>query len=379
MMTKTLALLGILIMAEEAMAKPSYEVLSKKGSIAIKSPLDTEWRLLKAKSVPIGSLIRIDPGARIDIALKLDGDKVDRKIRLVQPMITRLDEDLIRRMKTRSYPLKAIWDHGADDKKEAKDSPLLSFASSFFRSIVSLDKSPELPEVKDETPEEEMVQAGAKLLPIEILSPSEDALFFLDGQAKIPVIWSPPKDGLSYKVYAWADGEPRTAPLLTQRESWYTLTLAKAGRYKIQVEDSTHQYRSKAIIFTVDSRLSASGKTQADERDILALEYPVARASILGKGKERLIRFSWHDERELEADERYRLTLVGRGQAPVQKETRQLSEALRVTPGQYTWFVERFSARSTSKSRPRELSFGGESLAKGLTQGRGQTIILDLD
>ncbi len=370
--------MGLLSFAPILGAQPMYEVVSKKGFVAIKKPMDTEWSPLKAKNIPIGSLIRTDIGSRIEIALKLDGEKVDRKVRIIQPMITRLDEDLIRKMETKPYPLKAIWELGAEAKKEIKDSPLLSFASSFFRSIVTLDKSPELPQIKDENPEEEMVQTGAKFLPIEILSPGEDAFFFLDGQAKIPLIWNPPKDGLSYRIYVWQEDEVRAAPVLSQKETWYTLVLNKSGRYKLQIEDAKHQYRSDAIAFTVDKSLASADNTKTAENDRLSLEYPLARAAIIGKSAERLQRFSWSDEKELEPGERYRLTLQIKGQAPLQKETRLLSESIKIKAGEYTWFVEKVSARSTIKSRSRDLNYGSKNF-ESLAKTGGQTIILDFD
>ncbi|MES2745517.1 MAG: hypothetical protein V4655_08815 [Bdellovibrionota bacterium] len=359
-------------------AQPVYEVVSKKGFVAIKGPMDTEWRPLKAKSIPIGSLIRTDLGSRIEISLKMDGEKVDRKVRIIQPMITRLDEDLIRKMETRPYPLKAIWDHGPEAKKEIKDTPLLSFASSFFRSIVTLDKSLELPQVKDETSEEESVQIGAKFLPIEILSPGDDAFFFLEGQTKIPLIWNPPKDGLTYRIYVWQEDEVRTSPVVSQKETWYTLVLNKSGRYKLQIEDAKHQYRSEAISFTVDKSLSSTDHSKTAESDALALEYPLARAVILGKSVERIQRFSWSDDKELKAGERYRLTLQIKGRAPIQKETRSFSESVKIKTGQYTWFVEKVSKGATVKSRSRDLNYESKSL-DSLAKTAGQTIILDFD
>ncbi len=133
-------------------ATTSYQVVSKKGKIFVKHPMDTEWKELKTKSLQDGTLLRIDPNSRIQLekVKEIQGKRlISRRILLNRALITRLDDDLARRMDTKDYPLRDIWDTGSESKRPANESPLLSFSASFYRSIVTLNKTPELPDVSE--------------------------------------------------------------------------------------------------------------------------------------------------------------------------------------------------------------------------------------
>lgn len=385
-MRTRLALLLALAMAPKAWAAPIYEVTAFKGSIAVKSPMDTQWRKLKGKTIPLGSLLRTDPGARIELGLRsdLNGDSDPmKKIRIIQPMITRLDEDLIRRMQTKPYPLRAIWEHGAEAQKEIKDSPLLSFASSFFRSIITLDKTPELPPLVEKNPEKEAVQIGAQFLPITVLSPADNAMFFLSGKAvRIPLIWNPPQDGLRYRIFVWSADGVRGAPLLTQREAWYSLSLSKPGRYKVQIEDETHRYRSSALNLSVERDLTPGSSADAPSGAPLRLEYPQERALVLLPRNDQSYaqRFSWAETSPLAKKERYRLSVLKDGKITSQKTTRLSTMTLALGPGDYSWFVEKLGTGTPLTSPTRQLSIQKAKLSDlSLSKAQGQTIFVKFD
>lgn len=387
-MTTRLALLLMLVLGPQAVGAQVYEVIAQKGSIAIKSPMDTQWRMLKGKTIPLGSLLRTDPGARIELALKsgVQGEQTSKKkIRIVQAMITRLDEDLIRRMQTKPYPLKGIWELGAEAQREIKDSPLLSFASSFVRSIVTLDKTPKLPPLVDQNPEEEAVQIGAQFLPIKILSPAEDAMFFLNGNSvRIPLIWNPPQDGLRYRIFVWPADGVRGAPMLTQKESWYSLSLTKAGQYRVQIEDETHRYRSTALSLRVEKDLSPGSCFDALAPPLLKLEYPLERATvwISRTDQEYKQRFSWADQSPLRKNERYRLSVLKDGKVTSLKPTRLNTATLTLGQGEYSWFVEKIGIENSLRSPTRQLAIQKGSigdLSRKLSKTQGQTIFVKWD
>lgn len=364
-----------------AKAEASYRVTGKKGLIAVKGPMDTEWKPLKTKTIALGSMLMIDANSRIDLTLKSGAGSVDRKIRINQAMITRVDEDLVRRMQTKAYPLKDAWETGPESKKEVKDSPLLSFAASFFRSIVTLNKTVELPPVKDRA-EVEAVQIAAKFQTIEILTPNDDALFFLDERkAQIPIIWHPPKDGLNYRLYVWDEGEGRSTPLLSLKETYYNLVLSKAGRYQLQIEDDSHQYRSKIVIITVDRSLRsvASLLEQFEKKEIgPELEFPGERTTVLSPRAIVQQRFSWKDERGLEKNERYQLYVMRQGKIHIRKLSYSLTESIGLPAGDYSWYVEKVLDRRKVKSRTRSLKIAGPKDVN-FAKGSGQTVLIDFN
>ncbi|MBC7533288.1 MAG: hypothetical protein H7318_17085 [Oligoflexus sp.] len=393
-MMRTLLLLIISLLLSQGLAlaaAPVFKVGKKQGKISIKGPMELAWHPLNTRTLSLGTLIRVDALSSIELSLQdsaIHDDDVQHRIQINRPLITRLDEDLMRRTELKDYPLKDLWDTGEESAKMNKGYPMLSFASAFIRSIITLDRVPKLPETsyKDEKQE---VEIGANVKKIKILSPSAGGFYFLsNGIASIPVIWDEPENNLKYRVYIWDTHDPRTRPIAVVPDSWYQLEWTKVGNFKIQIEDESHRYRSEAIMVTVDRPMAdivADEKNAPDSPMVdITLLSPYARATQFAKSASHRQMFSWEDKVSLEKNQFYRLTLTKKGEKVRKiKTTAQVLE-LDLTPGVYTWVVQKMASareKNPKSSNPRtlEIRVGAPSLSKILHDAPSQTVYMELN
>ncbi|RZA26913.1 MAG: hypothetical protein EOP10_02050 [Proteobacteria bacterium] len=369
-------------------SSPVFKVTKKQGKIFVKGPMELAWHPLRSRDVEFGTIMRVDPLSSVELTIQGDNPDLPKtKIRINQPLITRLDEDLVRRTGLKDYPLKGLWDTGAESAKMNKDYPMLSFASAFVRSILTLDKVPKLPDVpyKDDP---QGVESSSDIQKIKILSPSDQGLFFLSsGSATIPLVWNAPADNMNYRIYIWDVRDARTRPYATTGESWYQISVDKVGTYKIQVEDEKHRFRSDAITITVDRPMSdiTSSEKNAPDRPLvdITLLSPYARSTQIIKRGSVTQFFSWEDKVPLEKNQFYRLILSKKDGKTKRIKTSELSAQVELEPGSYTWIVQKMSSlreKNPKSSDPRSLdiALATESLSKIIKRAPAQTLYIDL-
>jgi hypothetical protein len=367
---------------------PVFKVTKKQGKIWVKGPMELSWHPLHSREVEFGTIMRIDPLSSVELAIQGDAVGLPKtKIRINQPLITRLDDDLLRRTRLKDYPLKGLWDTGAESAKMNKDYPMLSFASAFIRSVLTLDKVPKLPDVpyKDDP---QGVEASSSIKKIQILSPSDQGLFFLsNGNATIPLVWDAPADDMQYRIYIWDVRDTRTRPYATTDQSWYQLSVDKPGTYKIQVEDAKHRFRSDAISITVDRPMSdiTSSEKNAPDRALvdITLISPYARSTQIIKRGSVAQFFSWDDKVTLEKDQFYRLIISKKDGKTKRIKTKDLNAQVELEPGSYTWVVQKMSTlreKNPKSSDPRSLdiTLASESISKIIKKAPAQTLYIDL-
>ncbi len=335
-------------------ATTSYQVVSKKGKIFVKHPMDTEWKELKTKSLQDGTLLRIDPNSRIQLekVKEIQGKRlISRRILLNRALITRLDDDLARRMDTKDYPLRDIWDTGSESKRPANESPLLSFSASFYRSIVTLNKTPELPDVSEKG-EEEAISLNVQMEKIELIYPNNGSLFPWNGEfANFPIIWTPPKNGLKYRIYIWPDTEVRSTALLEQTGSSYQASLSKSGAYYIQIEDSNHTYRSDRIRIIIDKDLDRkSGSALAREKNNIIPLFPLENSQFNSTKSSKTLVFQWKDPANEQLASEYEVVLTQKGKVFRRLKTKKRTLTMELQAGSYTWQVNRLSKIDSLKS-----------------------------
>lgn len=394
MIKALLASLVLLVSLDSQAAQPVFVVTKKQGKIFIKGPLELAWHPLRTKIIPLGTLLRVDRLSSVEFSLQgseINADDVKTKIKINQPLITSLDEDLVRRSQLKDYPMKSLWDSGGESAKANKDFPMLSFASAFIRSIVTLDRAPKIPDIayKDDPAG---VEIGANIQSIKILSPGPDGLFFLsNGKASIPIIWEAPANGLNYRLYVWEETAVRTRPVASIPDVWYQMELEKTGRYKIQVEDETHKYRSESIVITVDrplaSMIAEDKHSSVSHLAEVLLVSPYSRATqFLKDGKKPYTQFfSWEDKVGLDKGEFYRLMITRKDskEKPKRIKTKEFSAQVNLDPGTYTWIVQKMSSereKNPKSSDPRTLQIrvGSPVLSTVVHEGPSQTLYFDL-
>ncbi len=334
-------------------ATRQFVSLQRTGPIWIMPPLSSEWQKLKLDSFDEGSLLRLAPGASIELKQvggHLTAGEIEARLRIAEPLILRMDRQIFKNLRYQDYALDGIWNDGSNEEKEVPVKPLLSFAAAFVRHFLSLETAQELPKLKPD-PEKSALESGQKISNISILSPQQDSLHFLDRkQVEIPLYWESMGDGTSFKIYVWPANDVKREATVTIKGNRYILNLASSGRYKLQISSVDHRFRSEVLKFEVDRPLLAIPDDEPLEKQFqkaqikvtpsLVIQYPPDHYEIMSLDHRVDCLFVWSDKQGLQGGDEYKLIVQGEQSAEFSKVTTQDHFAsLRLPAGSFRYFV----------------------------------------
>lgn len=330
-----------------------FLAVKTQGTIWIMPPLASEWHKLKEERFDEGSLLRLTPGASIELkqsGKELSAAEIEARLRIAEPLIVRVDRQIFKELRYKDYVLDGLWGEGATQEKEATQQPVLSFMAAYVRHLLSIETAQELPRLKAD-PQKESLESAQKISNIPFLSPGQDSLHFISGKsAQIPLYWESPDETQQFKVFVWPAGDVKREPTATVAGHRYLLTLRKAGAFRIQIVSLDYRYRSEVLRIMVDQPLAfvpdedplAKQFTQSGltVTQALAFQYPPEALEIQSGNHKADCLFVWTDRQGLRAGDEYKLMVQSAKGKEVWKATTQETFAkLRLAPGTYHYFV----------------------------------------
>jgi len=338
--------------------------IKQSGLIWVMPPLSSDWQKLRENEITEGSLLRLMPESSIElqqIGSHLTAAEIEARIRIAEPLILRLDRNIFKNLRYRDYVIDGIWNEGATDEKEATSSPLLSFTSAYVRHFISLETAQELPKLKAD-PQKATLEAGEKINNLNLLSPQQDSLHFIDPKrVEIPLYWESPQDDLEYKIYLWSDDDVKREALATVQGHRYLLTINQVGRYRVQISSIDYRYRSEVLRLEVDRPQAAIPneeplrkqfeKTEIDISANLTIQYPPPDFQIMASDLRVECLFTWLDKSGLKAGDEYKLIVQSEKAVDIFKvSTQQNFATLRLPPGKFQFFVMKQNKITTSRT-----------------------------
>lgn len=350
-----------LLLAAWCLALPSqafsearqFLAVKTQGTIWIMPPLGSDWQKLKDERFDEGSLLRLTPGASIELkqtGKDLSAAEIEARLRIAEPLIVRVDRQIFKELRYKDYVLDGLWGEGATAEKEATQQPLLSFTAAYVRHLLSIETAQELPRLKAD-PQKESLESAQKISNLPILSPGQDSLHFISGKsAQVPLYWESPDETQRFKIFVWPAGDIKREPTATVTGHRYLLTLRKAGAFRIQIVSVDYRYRSEVLRIMVDEPLAfipdedplAKQFTQSGLTVTQALnfQYPPEALEIRSGHLKADCLFVWTDQKGLKAGDEYKLMVQSAKGKEVWKATTQETFAkLRLPPGTYHYFV----------------------------------------
>lgn len=215
-----------------------FEVLESSGKISLWYPYTTRWSPLLSPRIPFGTLLHLDPSARLK--LRRDArDKLRLSFDLDQPEVLRLSA---RRMRT--LKLGKGMQPSSQDQQNTEDKPesraFLSHRSELIQELVeALQRVLRPDQERDpfESNQQEMQQSGDGK-DVLLLSPSSMAFHFpTEVPMTLPVQWASSRAKGPFRVVVTPIADPSPVPVQTfTSEAFETrITLYAYGDYDIQV------------------------------------------------------------------------------------------------------------------------------------------------
>lgn len=327
--------------------------LQKTGVVWILPPLASDWQKLKADTFDEGSILRLEPGASIELkqtGRDLSAAEIQARLRLAEPLVARMDRHIFKQLRYKDYALDGLWSEGLSQEKEANSKPLLAFASAYVRHLLSIETAQELPKLKAD-PEKSTLESAEKINNLIMLAPGQDTLHFLDHKtASVPLYWQSPNDGMSFRIYLWPANDVKREALATVQGNRYMLTVREVGSYRLQVTSSDHLYRSEVIKINVDRALAEVPdddpldkqftKAKLQITAALRFHYPPPEMEIMAIGSKSECLFVWEDRQGIRAGDEYKLVVQGeKSEEYLKVSTQQSFAKIRLPPGIYHYFV----------------------------------------
>lgn len=339
-----------------------FHTVHKQGEIWIIPPLGSDWQRLRADVFEEGSLLRLKPGASIELKQSgrdLSSAEVEARLRIAEPLIVRVDRHIFKELRYKDYVLDGLWTEGATQEKEAPTQPIMHFMGAYVRHLLSIEATQELPPLKAD-PQKESLESAQKISNLPLLSPGQDSLHFISERAaEIPVYWQSPDDSKRYKIFLWPAGDIKREPLATVQGHRYLLSIRKPGAWRLQISSVDHQYRSEVLRLMVDRPLAAIppdeplakhfSKSKLTVSQALQFHYPPADLILQTESSKADCLFIWSDRDGLRVGEEYKLHVQPENAGKVLKVATQESFArMRLAPGRYHYFVTKQSRLTRS-------------------------------
>jgi hypothetical protein len=348
-----------------------FHAVHKQGEIWIMPPLGRDWTRLKVESFEEGSLLRLKPGASIELKQSgsdLSAAEVEARLRMAEPVIVRVDRHIFKELRYKDYVLDGLWAEGATQEKEATSQPMLHFMGAYVRHLLSIETKQELPPLKAD-PQQESLGSAQKISNLPLLSPGQDSLHFISEKAaEIPIYWQSPDDSQRFKIFLWPAGDIKREPLATVQGHRYLLSIRKPGAWRLQISSVDHQYRSEVLRLMVDRPLAAIppdeplarqfDKTGLTVTQALQFHYPPADLILQTGSSKADCLFVWSDRDGLRVGEEYKLYIQPeKAGVPLKVSTQESFAKLRLAPGRYHYFVTKQNrlTRSPPQTSPSQL------------------------
>ncbi len=324
-----------------------------QGEIWIMPPLGSDWQRLKEDRFDEGSLLRLLPGASIELKQSgrdLSAAEIEARLRIAEPLIVRVDRHIFKQLRYKDYVLDGLWGEGASQEKAANSQPLLNFMAAYVRHLLSIETAQELPKLKAD-PQKESLESAQKINNLPLLSPGQDSLHFISGKStEIPLYWESPDESLRFKIFLWPASDVKREPLATVEGHRYLLSVRKPGAYRLQISSVDYRFRSEVLRLNVDEPLAVipdqdpldkqfvkSGMTVTPA---LQFRFPPAALEIQANTHKADCLFVWTDREGLQAGDEYKLIVQSAKGKDVHKVSTQDTFAkLRLAPGMYHYFV----------------------------------------
>jgi hypothetical protein len=380
-----------------------FHAVHKEGEIWIMPPLGSDWQRLRAESFEEGSLLRLKPGASIELKQSgrdLSSAEVEARLRIAEPLIVRVDRHIFKELRYKDYVLDGLWAEGETQEKEASTQPILHFMGAYVRHLLSIETTQELPPLKAD-PQKESLESAQKISNLPLLSPGQDSLHFISEKtAEIPIYWQSPDDLKQFKIFLWPAGDIKREPLATVQGHRYLLSIRKPGVWRLQITSVDHQYRSEVLRLMVDRPLAAIppdeplakqfSKAKLKVSQSMQFQYPPADLTLQTESSKADCLFIWSDRDGLRVGEEYKLYVqLEKAGKPLKIATQESFAKLRLAPGRYHYFVTKQNrlTRSPPQTSPSQqlLILDGSRASTWRKLGRrahelvrDETVLLDL-
>lgn len=243
--------------------KGLYEISKVRGSVQVWQSFAYDWRpAVEGQRLLEGTLLLLEANAVIQVRGITDSraDRIPKGIQItsVDPIITRLDDLSIRKVKMGGYFVKM------DVKKEQAPDMLAQLGNAWKQAVSVFDDSPPDPDaflndILSAKPPDDTIRdptaVADDVSELIIKHPTNGHNFIVgDFPAEIALVWQPVKKiskDPKYKVMFWrADGINFT-PIGTTEQTMLVTKITSGGRYFVKIETQDGKYRTKTHSFTV--------------------------------------------------------------------------------------------------------------------------------
>lgn len=330
-----------------------FLAVQSQGMIWIMPPLGSHWHQLKEDRFDEGSLLRLMPGASIELKQSgkdLSAAEIEARLRIAEPLIVRVDRQIFKQLRYKDYVLDGLWGEGASQEKAASTQPLLNFMAAYVRHLLSIETAQELPKLKAD-PQKETLESAQKISNLPLLSPGQDSLHFISKKsADIPIYWESPDESMHFKIFLWPAGDVKREALATVHGHRYLLSVRKPGAYRLQISSVDYRFRSEVLRLDVDEPLAFIPDEDPLEKQFtksgmkvssaLQFQFPPPALEIQANTHKADCLFVWTDRHGLQAGDEYKLMVQStKGQDVLKVSTQETFARLRLAPGTYHYFV----------------------------------------
>ncbi len=364
-----LALLCVSASAKQPETRKRYIVKEVKGRVLAWPPLAPSWReIVQGQVIWEDTLIQVSREASITFELTVTegftGIKAESMIiTLNSPVLMRLRENIPRRLVLNDYFIPKLPDMPKDDKGVA-DLMYESLGEAWERFAVNvLHQDIERKYLKDlkEMPEmESSVSMRAKK--IKIYTPAAGALNIVTNlPQEMRITWKKVEEkNVSYGVRVWQVDKARPEPLAYTTSDFYSIKIAKEGKYLVQIQSQDGRWQSEVRQFSMVLPMSGRGEPPSLTRVNLPLPLTLPPRNFVFHS-ERMpvsVTFEWDRPNAAVGHQIYTFVLSDeKGKELYRRDTSDMTYNLKFTnPGNYRWFIAATPQAPDVDSPPRIFS-----------------------
>lgn len=364
-----------LVISASLMAPPSvastvklYKASKVNGRVLTRGSNDARWsRVVEGSLLREGQIIQVTDGAQVTLddwvraeEGHTNGERV--QLKLTQPIIARLSQDLLRKVKTTTHFMDKVASATAGPTSNGTDEQPLSLSDAWNKvSTVFTGKAPIAPMPDLNQLAKEGMAMGVSAHKIRLLAPATNHVIpAVAWPVELKIVWiTPPEKKLRYHVYVWPVAQPRGEPIAVTTTDYMKAPIKSPGAYMVQIMSHDQAWQSQAHAFHVilagKSQVAGQDSSQImSKNDALAVSYPPENFNILSTSPTVDQTFAWVYDAPANQKTNFILEIIEKNKS--QKRTfRSVTNfaSVPLVAGSYLWTVR--LEGSDLKTEPRYL------------------------
>lgn len=268
-----------------------------QGEVFYKPPFDIGWyRLKKSDRLQAGALVDVREGGVVTFTTKSATRNIwNGRVVINEPILVRLSDELLRRLKLKSYFTDRIPEKALKDQK----GEIELFFKNAWERIAIYFKAGKLDERfanKMKSKKGENSDVGIRFKNLSIVYPLDGAAInMMDLPSSLNIVWvNPDRKRRKYHIYIWQHTTFFETPYAATSADNYAVPIQSPGSYFLMVKSADGRYSSKPHIVHIHQGFPhASDAVEVNPAVQIEFNLPKNYAVFLTEESAATVNFRW--------------------------------------------------------------------------------------